>query len=334
MNTKQMMRTKGAPHAAYGQGREDCPGSTVSGRMPAQKGAPHAAYGQGREDCPGSTVSGRMPAQKEKAMIHEVNSDLEGSPLRGLTGRVALTTFALLMVGPATLLAGSSSQTTFASPEDASRALFTAVQNHDQRAETKILGAGSELLSSDDKMQDTLDRERFVLKYQEMHRLVREPAGVTALYIGAENWPFPIPLVSRAGVWRFDPDNGANEIRFRRIGENEVTAIGICHALVVAETHPGTDSEADRLVKTVLPDLQHANKPVQFHGYYYRILSESGGGFAAIAFPVQYRISGVVSFIVNHDDIIYEKDLGPNTTSVARATHHSDPTWAPAESMP
>jgi hypothetical protein len=57
----------------------------------------------------------------------------------------------------------------------------------------QILGAGTELVSSDDNAQDTLDRERFVQKYQEMHRLVRDPGGVAVLHVGAENWPFPIP---------------------------------------------------------------------------------------------------------------------------------------------
>jgi hypothetical protein len=266
-------------------------------------------------------------------MRHEMNSDLEGSPLRGLTGRVALTTFALLLAGPATLLARSSSQPTFASPEDASRALLAAVQKHDERAVTKILGTGSESVTSGDKVQDSLERDQFVQKYQQMHRLVQEPGGVTALYIGAENWPFPIPLVSRGGVWRFDPDGGANEIRFRRIGENEVTAIGICHALVAAEIHPGADMEADGLVKTVLPNVEHLNTAVPFHGYNFRILSKSDGGFAAIAYPAVYRSSGVKTFIVNQDDVVYEKDLGRNTAAVAEATrtYQPGPTWAPAE---
>lgn len=274
-----------------------------------------------------------MNTKQEKAMSHEVNSDLEGSPLRGLTGRVALTTFALLLAGPATLLARSSNQPTFASPEDASRALLAAVQKHDERAVTKILGTGSESATSGDKVQDSLERDQFVQKYQQMHRLVQEPGGVTALYIGAENWPFPIPLVSRGGVWRFDPDGGANEIRFRRIGENEVTAIGICHALVAAEIHPGADTEADGLVKTVLPDVEHLNTAVPFHGYNFRILSKSDGGFAAIAYPAVYRSSGVMTFIVNQDDVVYEKDLGRNTAAVAGATttYQPGPTWTPAE---
>jgi hypothetical protein len=300
------------------------------------KGAPYTAHGQAREDCPGSMASRRTPAQKERQMIHEMNSELEGGPLRGLTGRVALTTFALLLAGPVTLLARPLSQTTFASPEDASHALLAAVQKRDERAVTQILGTGAELVSSGDKLQDTLERERFVQKYQEMHRLVQEPGGVTALYIGAENWPFPIPLVSRGGVWRFDADSGTNEIRYRRIGENEVTAIGICHALVAAQIHPGADREADGLVNTVLPNVQHANKPVPFHGYDFRIVSKSDGGFAAIAYPTVYRASGVLTFIVNQDDVVYEKDLGRNTATVAGAitTYQSDQTWTPAESIP
>jgi hypothetical protein len=274
-----------------------------------------------------------MPAQKETNVMYKMNSDLEGGPLRGLTGPVALATFALLMAGPVTLLARPSSQMTFASPEDASRALLTAVEKHDEQALTKILGAGADLVSSGDKNQDSLEREWFTRKYHEMHRLVQEPGAATALYIGAENWPFPIPLVSRDGVWRFDPDGGANEIRSRRIGENEVTAIGICHALVAAETHPGADAEADGLVKAVLPNVDRASGPVPFHGYYFRILSKSDGGFAAIAYPAAYRSSGVVTFIVNQDDVVYQQDLGRNTAAVAKTItkYQSDPTWRPAE---
>jgi hypothetical protein len=84
-------------------------------------------------------------------------------------------------------LAQSPQQPTFQSPEEASRALFSAVQRHDEQSLTKILGAGTELLSSDDNVQDALDRERFVHKYKEMHRLVQESGGIAVLYVGAEN---------------------------------------------------------------------------------------------------------------------------------------------------
>jgi hypothetical protein len=169
-----------------------------------------------------------------------------------------------------------------------------------------------------------------------MHRWVRESGGIETLYIGAENWPFPIPLVSHNGVWRFDSEAGIKEILFRRIGENEVTAIAMCDTLVTAVTHPGTDSEADRLVKTLLPNVQLASKPVSLQGYYYHILPNPGGGFVAIAYPAVYRSSGVMSFIVTQDGGVSEKDLGPNTANIASAMtrYHADATWSPVESTP
>jgi hypothetical protein len=270
-------------------------------------------------------------------MMRGLKSGFDERHLPRPTASAALVACALLVAGSIKLcLAGPSTQTTFQSPDDASRALVSAAQEHDERAVTEILGGGSELISSDDKAEDTLDREHFVQKYQEMHRWVRESDTITTLYIGAENWPFPIPLVSRNGVWRFDSDAGSNEIRFRRIGENEVTAIEMCDALVTAATHPGTDNEANRLVKTRLPHVQKSSKPIPFHGYYFHILSSSGGGFAAIAYPVMYRSSGVMTFVVTQDGGVSEKDLGTNTAKVAGAmtSYHSDATWMPAESKP
>jgi len=270
-------------------------------------------------------------------MMRGMKSGFETRPFARPTASAVLVACALLLaVSVKPCLAGASGQTTFPSPEDASRALVSAVQEHDERAVGKILGAGSEVISPDARAEDTLERERFVQKYQEMHRWVRDSGGIRALYIGSENWPFPIPLVSRNGVWRFDSKAGSDEIRFRRIGENEVTAIGMCDTLVTAETQPATDSEADRLVKTLLPQIEGASKPILFHGYYFRILPSSPGGFAAIAYPAMYRSSGVMTFIVTQDGGVSEKDLGANTAKVARAmtSYHSDATWVPAESKP
>jgi hypothetical protein len=245
-----------------------------------------------------------------------------------------LAAFALLAAASVEpCLAAPSSQIAFASADNASRALASAVQRHDERAVREILGGGSELISSYDTVEDTLDRERFAQKYQEMHRLVREPGGITTLYIGAENWPFPVPLVSRNGTWRFESKVGADEIRFRRIGENEVAAIGMCATLVTAETHPGSGSEADRLVTTLLPQLKNASKPILFRGYYYRILSNSNGLVAAIAYPAMYRSSGVMTFIATQNGGVAEKDLGPNTAKIAAAMtgYNADASWTAAE---
>ena len=273
----------------------------------------------------------------EQAIMRAITSQFEQLPRGRPTRSRTVATLVLLLAGSTQLcLARASSQTTFASADEASRALFAAAQSHDERALRRIIGARTELVSSGDSLQDTLEREQFVRKYQQMHRLVRESGAVTALYIGAENWPFPIPLVSQNGRWRFDADAGLDEVRFRRIGENEVTAIGLCHALVSAQTHPGVNSEADGLVRTVLPHVNDANRPVPFHGYYFRILSRSDTGFTAIAYPAVYRSSGVMTFLINQDDGVYEKDLGPDTAKVAGAmrAYPSDRSWTPAESTP
>ena len=90
--------------------------------------------------------------------------------------------------------------------------------------------------------------------------------------------------------------------------------------------------------------------PEPYHGYYYRILTAQGsnasggaydyivddrmiGGFAVVAFPAQYGNSGVMTFIVNHEGTVYQKDLGENTTelAVAMTLYDPDETWSPVE---
>ena len=100
--------------------------------------------------------------------------------------------------------AQASQPKTFSSPGEASNDLFEAVRNDDEQTLEAILGVGTEVTSSSDEVEDKLEREQFSQKYQEMHRLVREPDGSTVLYIGAENWPFPVPLVLKDGAWYFD----------------------------------------------------------------------------------------------------------------------------------
>jgi hypothetical protein len=249
---------------------------------------------------------------------------------------LAFATVALFLTASASpCVAAQSSQATFTSAEEASKALFLAVRNHDERAVTEILQEANSPVSADEELQDRLDRERFVQKYEEMHRFVREAHGDMVLYIGAENWPFPIPLVSRNGKWRFDSDAGVQEIRYRRIGENELTAIELCRALV-AQSPPGAADAADGIPAAVIAAAKSDGRPVAFHGYYVRSLAVSGNRrIAAIAYPVAYRASGVMTFMVDPDGTAHQKDLGPNTAKVAETmtAHRIDRTWTPAEAM-
>jgi hypothetical protein len=214
----------------------------------------------------------------------------------------------------------------FDSPEKAIQALYTAVNNDDGAAITRLVGP---LSSSNDMVQDKADREVFTRKFTEMHRLVKGPDGTTVLYIGAENWPFPLPLISEHGKWRFDQDAGAQEIAFRRIGEAEMTAIETCRALV----HPGNPTENTAINGYVRKVAGAAPPPSEsFHGYYFRIV-QARNGTVVIAYPAEYGATGIMTFAVTPSGTVYEKDLGPKTVSLAKAMlkYKPDRTWHTAE---
>jgi len=87
---------------------------------------------------------------------------------------------------------------------------------------------GKDITSSTDEVEDKLERDGFVRKYQEMHRLVSEPDKTTVLYVGAEKTgPFPIPLVAEKRQMAFSiPRPAATKILCRRIGDNEAMTLG------------------------------------------------------------------------------------------------------------
>jgi hypothetical protein len=186
----------------------------------------------------------------------------------------------------------------------------------------------------------------FVQKYQEMHRLGRDANGSVTLYIGSENWPFPIPLVEKNGSWRFDPDTGLKEVLFRRIGENELRAILICHELVAAERQFRANQKAEGQVDSALANLVSAaasgsasGEPVLIHGYYFRVVAKrrtdgkTAGGFGFVAYPAEYRSSGVMTFIITENDVVKEKDLGTNTSALASTLGwaHKETGWVPSD---
>jgi len=143
----------------------------------------------------------------------------------------------LLTAGFATrAMAQQHGQKTFPTAEAATKALITALQSNDEKALIEILGRdGKQIISSGDEAEDAEARANFIRRYQQMHRLVDEPNSTTTLYIGAENWPTPIPLIRAGNTWYFDTDAGKQEILFRRIGENEMSTIRVCEGLVAAE---------------------------------------------------------------------------------------------------
>jgi hypothetical protein len=294
--------------------------------------------------------------------------------------RSAAVAILLAAVLPAPAMAQQKGQTTFASAEAASDALVKAAQGNDEKAMIEILGPdGSQLVSSGDETEDARNRANFVQRYQEMHRLVKEPDGTTTLYIGARNWPTPIPLVHKGNAWYFETEAGKREILFRRIGQNETSTIRVCVELVAAQKEFHS-SQGDRYAQAIFSDegqhnglywktegadpqspigplvawaeagYQGKDSAAPYRGYHYRILSRQGKnapggamsylvggrmtkGFAFVAFPAKYRSSGVMTFIVNQDGVVYEKDLGKQTEAVALAMqeYNPNPGWKKAE---
>jgi hypothetical protein len=282
--------------------------------------------------------------------------------------------------------AQDAKQKTFATPEDAVVALVEAGKAADGTALRALFGAeGDKLLSSGDPVMDQRNREVFLVAYSEQAALMAVSPTAAVLYIGNEDWPFPIPLIKEGTAWRFDTAAGAQEILYRRIGRNELTTIRVCRAYVeaqkeyAAKAHDGKPIGvyAERIASTPgkqdglfwkSEDPEHMSplgefaaeaaaegykhvegRPAAFHGYIFRILTggESAGGaaasyivngkmrggFALIASPAVYGSSGVMTFIVNQDGVVYEKDLGSETAkTVAAITEFKvDASWRQTE---
>ena len=309
----------------------------------------------------------------------------KASELSDLLKIAALATLLL-----ACLAAGSAAQQkdqkTFSSPEEASKVFVATLQSNDEKTMLEILGPDAkQIVSSGDPTEDAEGRAKFAQKYQEMHRFLKEPDGSVTLYIGAENWPFPIPLAIRGNLWFFDTEAGKREVLFRRIGRNEYSAIRVFHELVAAQKeyyaiqhneyarqvysdegrHNGLywkvsgaepQSPIGPLVASAIAEgyaRGKAGPPTPYRGYLFHVLTRQGNdapggaknyivngkmteGFAFVAYPAEYRSSGVMTFIVNQDGVVYQKDLGKKTEALGKAMgeYNPDSSWSKAEEEP
>ena len=156
------------------------------------------------------------------------------SPVRrsaGVVLRFLLTS--LLLVLPGRLLAVGEER--FSTPQAAVDALKAAVEASDTNALHAIFGPAGHSLVSVDVVEAGEERELFMNRVKEKVNLVAESDSKAVLQLGADGWPFPIPLVQQDGQWFFDSEAGREEILNRRIGENELGAIGVCRAYVQAQ---------------------------------------------------------------------------------------------------
>jgi hypothetical protein len=158
---------------------------------------------------------------------------------RVVIGVLALAALALVVIQLKTktsVFAGDK-QMTFPSSTEAGAALAKAAKSGDEAAVAEILGLDTKvLLNAGDKEADNAALETFASKYEEMNRWVDMADGSRVLYIGADNLAFPVPLAKNASrQWHFDAVAGAEEIRARDIGRNELLAIDACSELASAQ---------------------------------------------------------------------------------------------------
>jgi Protein of unknown function (DUF2950) len=176
----------------------------------------------------------------------------------GIFAAVALAILAIGVVQLKTtkLALAKETQMTFQSPSDAGAALAQAVQSGDELAVAKILGLDTKaLLTTGEKETDLAALKVFASKYERMNRWVDMTDGSRVLYIGADNFAFPVPLAKNSsGRWYFDAVAGAQEIRARNIGRNELLTIDACSELADAQQMyiavSGSGAFAQRIIST------------------------------------------------------------------------------------
>lgn len=262
--------------------------------------------------------------------------------------------------------AQAEGQKTFASSREAVDTFIKDVRDHNESELQAILGPDSEdIVSSGDAVSDKTERNRFVAMYDARHSLVESSPGEFTLNVGQNNWPLPVPLIHAKQVWYFDGAAGKDEILYRRIGHNELNAINVCKGVVAAQhdyaakehdgqpagtyaphivSEPGKQNGLYWEVKEsedpspAGPMLAQANaegydtsgKRTPYHGYYYRML-KNPGGFGFLAYPAEYRSSGVMTFIVNQKGVVYQKNLGEQTAEIAdkMTEYKTDNSWRP-----
>jgi len=293
----------------------------------------------------------------------------------------------LIIVSFGSALAQELGQRTFTTPQAAAAALAAAAEENNEKAMLEILGpSAQDLISSGDQTADERRHQLFAQRYQELHQFASESEGRVFLYVGAENWPTPIPLEKRGERWYFDTAYGKKEVLYRRIGFDELYAIKVCQEIVNAQreyyaglhadsvhqyaqkfrSDSGTQDGLYWMTKQGEPQsplgplvaeasrrgYQHNSgaQPHPFQGYIYGLLESQGantpggvrsyivdgkmtGGFALIAYPASYRDSGVMTFLVNQNGQIYQKDLGAQTEQIASTmtAYNPDDTWSRVE---
>ncbi|WP_395021376.1 DUF2950 family protein [Dongia sp.] len=280
-------------------------------------------------------------------------------------------------------LAAAKDAKVFATPEAAAAGMIAALEAGSRDAITDLLGdAQQEQLFTDDEAAERENRKQALAAAKEKMSLRNDGEKTRTMLIGNQEWPVPFPIVQGDKGWSFDAEEGIYELLARRIGADELAAIGALHALVAAQQdYQSVDQDGDEVLeysqKLVSTPGKHdglywetdanSNAPASpltafvtaqggylegrdqgdpVRGYHFRVLTRQGegapggrydyvingnmiAGFGAIAAPSEYGVTGIMTFIVNQQGKIYQKDLGEDTDLAAAAlqSYDLDATW-------
>lgn len=290
-------------------------------------------------------------------------------------------------LGAAMVASAQGQQQLFSSPEEATRALMVATQARDSGSLRRIFGPRFKDLLSGDSVSDANDLSDLSAFISERTRLDKESDQKVILMVGNDEWPFPVSLIKAGGQWRFDTENGVEEVHNRRIGGNEIDAGLVCRAYALAQYDyfDNGDWDSDQVSEFAAKLLSSPGKKdglyweavgeeeqsplgplvalaadegyirkkgtgtqtaAPFHGYYFKILTRQGssapggaynyvingnmiGGFGLVAYPAVWGNSGVMTFVINQEGRVYQKNFGPRTVEIAGAMteYNPDSTW-------
>ncbi|HIB8958043.1 TPA: DUF2950 family protein [Enterobacter ludwigii] len=247
------------------------------------------------------------------------------------------------------LSAAAMAQQSFSTPDQATDALASAISEQNESAMNTLLGENwRDFLPPEGVDPDAVDR--FLRDWKVRHNTVVD-GDKAHLVVGDSDWQLPIPVIKTASGWQFDIKEGAEEILTREIGRNELAAIEALHAYVDAQQSyfalnqkyaqkivssagkkdglcwPASPGEAP---SPLGPAFSPKEPGTGYHGYRFRILPDKNG-FAMVAWPVSYGQTGVMSFVINQTDKVYQSDLGSESEKKAQAlpAYHLDHTWQP-----
>jgi hypothetical protein len=300
----------------------------------------------------------------------------------GAIGSIALAA----LMNTALALTAAETGKTFATPEAAVDALISATRTKDNETLHALFGPAGTDLENPDRVQSTNELSAFTAAFDQTNRLARLSDSQYVLEVGADLWPFPVPIVKKDDLWFFDTEVGKDELLNRRIGQNELSTLEVVRGYVEAQReYASQDRDGDEVleyaqrissspgktdglfwptelngdVSPLGPWVDEAQSegyfqttaasdgaPQPFHGYLFRILTRQGShapggkynyiingnmivGFALVAWPAEYGSSGVMTFIVNQQGRVYQKDLGKNTTEIVKKmnAYDPDPSW-------